>query len=969
MITALYTGTTGTKNHILWMDVISNNVANVATIGFKRSRVTFEDLLSQRIRMALKGTGVRGGLNPKEIGLGVRNASIDVIHTQGHFEETGKKTDLAIQGEGFFILKDGVSKTPYYTRAGGFNFDGEGNLVNPANGYLVQGWTAKFDKVKGRYYIDTSLPLTTLKVDFKSILPAKATENVLIKGNLDSETPLAIDPIVITIGVPLRSLSQVRNGDRTSLNLNAPVTSNNNLAGWTVPPDPQSRIVINQYISAPLSTYATIHQLLDEINNSASAGVEIHYDPDLDMFSIYNDIRLKGRPIYLREIDVEKRGFFSSIHIPTGTHNTEIAHKIKFTRVLDPQHPDHNYFRWEVVDPVTEEAIGMVESAAISVMNTGPNGTPRVSSQKFQGLDITRSFGEAGFDLLPTGYQDTTITIYSSSTGRSYTSKRLGEYKSVKEFIDEVNMDLNAGVTLRYDRVGDRFILTNDNPGSSIEVRESIPGSGFLTMAKFQRYEDNTSDRAVLNATTLPARGIIQLDKDGLVIESYHDTDENGNGIFDLASEVPGISDLWGHTTIAPGVGLDYVRLAHGTIRSSHVLTSTQTVINLGSGDVDKSRIVVTVNNVYVDPAFYSFHDNTGPGGVDQIIFNSPPGMDALVEVNYVRIGKSALRPADLFIPNGNERPESITFSPNTWVSNYRGYNPGTIHTMGIVEMVKDGDPKTTIHKTKDKYTHSISQEVFDSVGTPHNLSFSFERLGTNLWLWTVPNPVEKNKLSGYGILVFNWDGGYNRYISKVFQSPSDPDTFDGDNGDDQPGRTLTIGYRGIYFDPPSLGYPEDYDGAPPPQHGARIVMITPNFDGLFQMTHPSDVNIHQDGFGKGVLKEVEFNDMGVLIGYFDNDQQQPLGQLALASFINPAGLDRVAGTMFKQTANSGLPMIGAPGGGKNGIIVPKWLEMSNVQLVEEFIGMIIAERAFQANSRTITTTDRMLGELMRLRG
>jgi flagellar hook-basal body protein len=968
MIRALYTGTTGVKNHILWLDVISNNVANVATIGFKKSRATFSDLLSQRLRIALKGTDVRGGLNPKEVGLGVRNASIDVIHTQGSFEETGKLTDLAIEGRGFFILKDGISKAPYYTRAGGFDFDGEGKLVNPANGYLVQGWSAKFDEVEGRYYIDTSIPINDIKIDFESILPAKATENVTIKGDLDSETPLAIDPLLITTGLSLRSLSQVRDGDGTSIILSAPVTSAQNLAGWTLPPDPESRITINQYTSKPLSTYTTIYQLLDEINNSAAAGVQIQYNPELDTFTIYNDIRLKGQPIELGELDVTKRGFFSSIHIPTGTHTTEIDHKIRFTRLLDPQHPDRYYYRWEAVNPVDEEVVGMVESAAISVMGTGPSGTPRVSSQEAQALDITRPFGEAGFDLLPSGYENTTITIYSLSTGGTYTSKRLGEYSSVEEFIKEVNADPNAGVTLRYDRAGDRFILTNDNPGSSLSVTESIAGRGFLTMAKFQRYADNTSNRAVFNTTTLPARGILLLDEDGLVIENYFDTDENANNVLDLTSEVPDSSDLWSHTTVGRGTGLDYMRLTNGIERESFVLTSTQTVINLQRNDVDPSRIVITVNDVYQDPATYTFRDNTGPDGGDQIIFASPPGRDAIIEVNYVRMGMSALKPGDLFIPNGNEGPQPITFSPNTWVGNYAGYNPGTIPTMGIVEMIEDGDPKTTLHKSKDKYTYNISTEVFDSVGTAHKLGFSFERLGTNLWLWTVKNPVEEGKLAGYGILAFNWDGGYNRYISEVFQSPSDPDTFDGDNGDPELGRT--IGYRGIYFDPPPLGYPADQNGAPPPEYGARIVKIQPNFDHLVQMAHPSDANIyHQDGFGKGVLKEVTFNDMGVIIGNFDNGEQQPLGQVALATFTNPAGLERVSGTMFRETANSGIPVIAAPGVGKNGIIVPQNLEMSNVQLVDEFIRMIIAERAFQANSRSITTTDRMLMELMRLRG
>lgn len=974
MIRTLYTGTTGVKNHILWLDVISNNVANVATIGYKKSRATFEDLLSQRLKLALGSTTERGGINPKQVGLGVTNASIEVLHQQASFEETEKDTDLAIKGQGFFVMSDGRSGTPFYTRAGGFDFDGEGYYVNPANGYLVQGWSGKFDEGAGKYYIDTSNPIGNIQIDFGSILPAKATENVTLKGNLDSQTPAAIDSIILTNGVTLRSISQARDDDGTSISLSAPVTSSDNKAGWTLPPDADSRIIINTYTSEPLSTYATIDELIGEINNSAAAGVTISYNPELDMFEVTNDVRQKGQPIFLGERDVTTRGFFTSVHIPTGTHDTEISSKIKFTRLLDAQHPDRYYYRWEAVDPTNGEAIPMVESAAISVMNTGPSGTSRVSNVQVQGLDITQPFSFAAFDLLPAGYGDSTISIYSSATGASYTSKKLSEYISVDEFMSEVNADFNAGATIRYDRANDRFILTNDSPGTVLSVTESTAGGGFISMAKFQRYADNTSNKAVLEATALPSRGIIQVDENGRVVESYNDTDDNGNNILDLTSEVPGDADLWSRTTVTRGIGLDYYRVTQGTMRESEILTSTQTVVNLNQNDADRSRVVVTVNNVFQDPLTYTFRDNTGPDGVDQIVFSTSPGRDAVVEVNYVREGMSAMKPADIFIPNGNEGPESITFSPNTYVANYSSYDKDSMPTMGIVEVVDNGDPATTVQKRPDEYIYSISREVFDSLGTVHDLTFVFERLSTNLWLWQVKNPSEdvnapEGLLAGYGTLAFNADGSYNRDISQVFQSPSDPDTYDGDNGDAQIGRTMTIGYRGIYFDPPILGYPADYDGSPPPEHGASIVKIQPDFLSLLQQAHPSDANIYfQDGYGKGLLKEVGFNDEGILIGDFDNGQQQYLGQIALATFTNPGGLDKVSGTMFKQTANSGLPVVAAPGVGRNGMIVPQNLEMSNVQLADEFIRMIIAERAFQANSKSITTSDRMLQELIRLK-
>lgn len=131
MMRAMFAGVSGLKNHQLKMDVIGNNIANVNTYGFKASRVTFQDIFSQTLRggTAPSENG-RGGTNPLQVGLGMAVASIDTFHTQGNLQPTGKGTDLAIQGDGFFVLTDGSKH--YYSRAGIFDFDRDGNLVNPS---------------------------------------------------------------------------------------------------------------------------------------------------------------------------------------------------------------------------------------------------------------------------------------------------------------------------------------------------------------------------------------------------------------------------------------------------------------------------------------------------------------------------------------------------------------------------------------------------------------------------------------------------------------------------------------------------------------------------------------------------------------------------------------------------------------------------------------------------------------------
>lgn len=179
MMRSMYSGVAGLKNHQTRMDVIGNNIANVNTTGFKKSRVVFKDSLYQSIRGASSPTDARGGTNPMAIGLGMTVSSIDQIHTPSPTTITNKATDMAIDGNGYFMLSDGGNI--YYTRAGAFDFDEMGNLVNTSNGYYVQGWLAdsngNINTVSSPKNIDIS--------GFKTTSP-KATENMYFSGNLSS---------------------------------------------------------------------------------------------------------------------------------------------------------------------------------------------------------------------------------------------------------------------------------------------------------------------------------------------------------------------------------------------------------------------------------------------------------------------------------------------------------------------------------------------------------------------------------------------------------------------------------------------------------------------------------------------------------------------------------------------------------------------------------------------------------------
>ena len=183
MMRSLYTGVSGLTNHQTRMDVLSNNIANVNTIGFKASRTVFQDSLSQTMQGATAPRDNVGGVNARQIGLGVRVGSIDILFTKTSFQNTNVNTDLAINNDGFFIVNNGAQS--YYTRAGNFSFDAEGNLVTN-EGLHVMGWAA--NKVTGA--INTAAPIEALKIPITSTMEPKITTTVSFSGNLMADTEL-----------------------------------------------------------------------------------------------------------------------------------------------------------------------------------------------------------------------------------------------------------------------------------------------------------------------------------------------------------------------------------------------------------------------------------------------------------------------------------------------------------------------------------------------------------------------------------------------------------------------------------------------------------------------------------------------------------------------------------------------------------------------------------------------------------
>lgn len=195
MLRSMFTAISSLNLHQTYMDVVANNLANVNTYGYKSNRVTFQDQFAKTLWSGSAPSDSLGGINPAQIGLGVRLGTVSPNFNQGMLQATGRNTDLAIQGDGFFIYNNVVSQN--YSRDGALELDSEGYLVNGATGQRILGWMADSSVVPP--VVDTGGPVDGIQLPLGSAL-ARETENAVVSGNLSSTFDPA-DSYDITIGV------------------------------------------------------------------------------------------------------------------------------------------------------------------------------------------------------------------------------------------------------------------------------------------------------------------------------------------------------------------------------------------------------------------------------------------------------------------------------------------------------------------------------------------------------------------------------------------------------------------------------------------------------------------------------------------------------------------------------------------------------------------------------------------------
>lgn len=219
MLRSLFSGISGLRAHQTMLDVTGNNIANVNTTGFKASQMQFQDTLSQVLTNAGGAQQGIGGTNPAQVGLGVKVAGITTNFQQGAAQLTNRSTDMMISGDGFFMVRKGNEQ--FYTRAGAFDFDANGQLVT-ADGGLVQGWAAAADGT-----INTNGPLADIRLPIATLMAAAATTTTTFEGNLPADA-------TSTPATVLNREIEVHTADGTVQSLELTFTKTANPGEWTI---------------------------------------------------------------------------------------------------------------------------------------------------------------------------------------------------------------------------------------------------------------------------------------------------------------------------------------------------------------------------------------------------------------------------------------------------------------------------------------------------------------------------------------------------------------------------------------------------------------------------------------------------------------------------------------------------------------------------------------------------------------
>ncbi|HEC1552581.1 TPA: flagellar hook protein FlgE [Campylobacter coli] len=855
MMRSLWSGVSGLQAHQVAMDVEGNNISNVNTTGFKYSRADFGTMFSQTVKIATAPTDGRGGSNPLQIGLGVSVSSTTRIHSQGSVQTTDKNTDVAINGDGFFMVSDDGGLTNYLTRSGDFKLDAYGNFVNNA-GFVVQGWNINWDTQN----IDSSRTPQNIFIDPGMHIPAAKSTEVAIKANLNSGLNIG------TASRPLYSLDSVH-----GFNQKTGETKDENDTGTT------------QFYTTSKNAVEVTEKGVDAGSLFNANGQGLNLRDGQGIWVSYADAKYSTNQLGVNAFDPNLHQTQTAAFWGNGNQKTRLDIVINGVTIQN-------------------DTIGSIDEA-IAYINTF---TAPTDARQGTGVRAVKNADGSGIDFVNDNADGTTDNMKN------------------------INLVVNATNT-----AGEAWTATWDAATNTFnqytQIQQNNASLWTATGGQAGTVNNLTGGRS---AQIITAHKYIYSSSPQTLPPMY-----NPDGGF---AYIPGTQGGGGPTwngtdTATIGSQNYYNAVMNGSLLNTNIRTFHTTE--------DLRELLQRDARYGVD------YDGSGTFAAADVNENVKVVVNSSGAFSLTNVNETSNSPT---LVTGGQGP--LTFGPHNMNFNITAYTDerGTVSTNDAFTKIFKGLDGSFPAGNQVKQSEllklsafSAGLEIYDSLGSKHTLEVQFVKQSTtqdggNEWqmIIRVPEPAEINT-TGEGpnnIIVgtarFNNDGSLSNYNPRT-----------------------------INFSP--------NNGAAPNQQIKLSFGTSGSNDGLVSSNSASTLTGQAtDGYTSGNLKPdaIRVDDKGNILGEFTNGKTFAVAKIAMASVANNSGLEEIGGNLFKVTANSGNIVVGEAGTGGRGEMKTSALEMSNVDLSRSLTELIIIQRGYQANSKTISTSDQMLQTLIQLK-
>lgn len=930
LTSSLYTGTSGLTNMGNSMQVIGDNISNVNTVGFKGNRSLFADLLNQSI-------ATQSGSS--QVGRGTAIQIVDTSFQQGSFESTGNTTDLSIGGNGFFQVRDKNSEQIYYTRAGNFTFDKDGKLINP-DGFIVQGWELDEDTGDDMGAIKdivldsfTSPPKKTDTVNMVTNLDADAqSQSIVLANSWDSEGEDFITPnnyeyqSVVKVYDSLGSTHDITiyYDKKAGSTWEYLVTCNpdedmRNLVQGTPGKGLLARGEIKFNESDGSVGDMTMERFTGIVGNVRSYGVNKseHITFRVDN---YESLPYDGFNFHL---EYDGNGWkFQDTSGPLGLADGTI----------DAFDKPENYPNAEIMTTSNEKKIDIRFDPDL----TDPKPEPDMTIYLDNDAAATDSLH---FDInrtLDIHKQDVTNLRYEGDTGNDNTALMINDPSAVIRDVDNMN--------LVWDPINESWYL-------SYPTEEGI-------------VENNTAVFEISSGTALDPEASITVDNPDVLTYRTGNIDVVYGALGDWYFEDPvkfvrGTGEIISAPTLTynnPEVftrastvnyALNYDGNGNWSFANTDAIQSdypSAQIIDTVAWPSDENQVGIDFNGDGNPDITYAFATPLDATGV------TPSTMafkiDPFPNLEYPGANIITTDAQNFAIDFDGNGAGDMTFALTDTGGGAVNALANDIVTFNVdPRAVPEDYPNAVVKGDKDSVyidldgsggendTKDIVFNFTDSLGTgtdAENSLINFDLIGGTSW-----TEIEKQDIATEGYFSFMAD-------------------FLGATGEFGPNGTFETTEQEMKFDVGVL-----FDGVSFKKSSLSTTQYAKASTTTFQSAN---------GYGAGDLEGVNVGGDGAITGVYSNGQQIPLYRVSLAKFLSEQGLYKEGGNLYRETRSSGDAITGRPGENGLGNISPNSLEMSNVDIADEFVSMITTQRGFQANSKIVTTVDDMLAEVINMK-